>query len=103
MKHRKATRQEYNLTSKRGFVITTMTEIKAVFGPPHGGFDLSHFQWAIMFENGEVATIYDHGGASRSQLRSERYQWHVGGHSQAALALVADALGANDSGEIEEN
>lgn len=96
MKHRKATWQEHNLTSKQGVLLTTMAKIEAVFGPPHGKYDLSHFQWAIMFENGEVATIYDHKRASKSQIRNERYKWHVGGHSESALMLVADALGITD-------
>lgn len=92
MKHRKATSKEYNHTSRQGTVTVSMGEIAAIFGPPHGNFDLSHFQWGIMFENGDVATIYDHKGATKSQLRNERYPWHVGGHSKAALALVTDAL-----------
>lgn len=92
MKHRKATWQEYNLTSRRGFVSVTLAEIEAAFGAHHETDTLSHFEWDIMFENGVVATIYDHNWARKSQLRSERFDWHVGGHSDEALVLVAEAF-----------
>lgn len=102
MKHRKATWQEYNLTSKRGCIVATMAEIEAVFGPPHEGVDLSHFEWDIVFENGVVATIYDHRWATITQLQSERFQWHVGGHSDAAPELVAEALGIDISRSLAQ-
>lgn len=72
----------------------TRRELEAAFGAPSEGYDgKTTTEWAIQFEDGIVATIYDW---KRYELGApqmdERITWNVGGKDPRALEYVGDAL-----------
>ncbi len=82
-------------TSLQGYVTSTLAELTVAFGEPefYGEGDKVTVEWTIMFDNGDVASIYDW---KRYDLGTpeptEVYEYHVGGNSPAAVALVKTAL-----------
>lgn len=91
-----------NGTSLVGYIETTRQRIEEVFGAPsyssNDTFEKVTVEWAIKFEDGTVATIYDW---KRYELgtpsSTELYEWHIGGknRNKDAALLVSEALGVH--------
>lgn len=71
-----------NGTSLQGEIVTTYAELCQIFGQPNYGpdadMDKTTCEWALQFEDGTVATIYD--WKTRYTPRGD-YSWHIGGDS----------------------
>jgi hypothetical protein len=79
-----------NGTSLVGYVRTTYAKIVEVFGEPdHRGGDKTTVEWALQFDDGTVATIYDW---KEYRTPKEVYDWHIGGFSKYAQDRVVDTL-----------
>lgn len=89
MKFAKADWQAVNGTHLQGYVVATYADLVKVFGEPEGGGDKTTVEWALQFEDGTVATIYDWKEYSTPTYA---YDWHVGGMSKRAVALVERAF-----------
>lgn len=77
-------------TSLQGFVKTTYAKLTSIFGEPNWGpTDKTNSEWVLEFSDGTVATIYDW---MMDSTPHGEYNWHVGGHSRAALYHVVDTL-----------
>jgi hypothetical protein len=83
-----------NMTSLRGEITTTFSELCAVFGEPDVGpnadLDKTTCEWHLKFEDGTIATIYDWktGYTPRGV-----YDWHIGGYPDSkAVELVTDLI-----------
>ena len=75
-----------NGTSLQGYIETTFAELKQIFGEPTSfEGDKTNAEWAIEFNDGTVASIYDYKNPS---LPHERYEWHIGGFDKKAVELV---------------
>lgn len=72
-------------TSLKGYLPADIPveRIAEVFGPSDGPGDKTDFEWAIRFDDGLVATIYDYKGC----------RWHVGGRDHQVVERVAELLG----------
>jgi hypothetical protein len=57
--------------------------------------DKSTAHWSIQAPNGTVATVYDYKNYS---IPTGEYDWHVGGHTVAALLLVEFMTGKQTIG-----
>ena len=86
-------------TSLQGELMLKYSDIKKVFGEPHGsdGYK-SDAEWEIEFENGVVATIYNYkdgknyngkSGIPKSKITN----WHIGGLDEKAVKNVVKAMG----------
>jgi hypothetical protein len=96
------TTTDINGTSLRGGIRTTYAQLVAVFGQPEvfteensdGKIDV---EWAIAFDNGTVATIYNwkngknYCGADGQEV-VDITDWNVGGNRYDAALLVEEAL-----------
>jgi hypothetical protein len=79
-----------NNTCLQGYIRTTYDELVNIFGlPTEYKGDKLNVQWAILFSNGVVATIYDW---KMSAAPLGVYDWHIGGKSKEAIDCVKDAL-----------
>lgn len=84
-----------NGTSLRGYVTTTLARLIEVFGEPeyYGEGDKVTVHWAIAFEDGTIATIYDW---KRYEMGTpgltEVFQYNIGGEVMEAVELVKKAL-----------
>lgn len=80
-----------NMTSLKGEFPITYAELVEIFGvPDHGPNDQGDkvtCKWKLEFEDGTVATIYDWKMYSTPV---DEYDWHIGGHSEAAVDRVID-------------
>lgn len=75
-----------------GNVVTDRRKLQAVFGPPGpGDGDKVTTEWLLKFADGTVASIYDYR-LDKAPHMDEVYDWHVGGHSDAALERVEETL-----------
>jgi hypothetical protein len=85
-------------TSLVGYIETTRQRIEEVFGAPsyssNDNFEKVTVEWAIRFEDGTVATIYDWKRyESGTPSPTELYEWHIGGNrDKNAALLVSEAL-----------
>ena len=83
-----------NMTGLRGEFSITYAELVEIFGPPKYGpnadLDKTSCEWALQFEDGTVATIYD-WKVGRWTIMGE-YDWHIGGHDDKALTHVVDTI-----------
>ena len=71
-------------TSLQGYVKTTFAALVATMGKPHEcNGDKVTVQWCWTLESGESFTVYDWKQCSTPK---GEYQWHIGGHSETALA-----------------
>ena len=90
-------------THLQGNVGATYQELVEIFGEPTR-FEWSNesdnkvdAQWAIKFEDGTIATIYNYKnglnylGAEGKRV-SEISMWNVGGHNERAVTLVNDEV-----------
>lgn len=91
---------DINGTCLQGYVSATRRKIQSVFGKPTlKGYrhDKVTTEWAIQFDDGLVATLYDYKRYSAgSPKMDEEYGWHIGGHDRAAVDRVRETL---ESGE----
>ena len=82
-------------TSLQGYVTTTLARLIEVFGEPqyYGEGDKVTVDWAMAFEDGTVATIYDW---KRYEMGTpgltEVFQYNIGGETKEAAYLVKKAL-----------
>ena len=78
-----------NMTSLKGEVLTTFSELCEVFGQPDQGpnadMDKVTCEWALKFADGTIATIYDWKTGSTP---FGQYEWHIGGHDYTAVERV---------------
>ncbi len=82
----------------QGVVRASYKQLLKVFGESHGndGYK-TDFEWSFEFDDGTVANIYNWKDGKNylgpDGLEPENiYEWHVGGHSQKAVARVIDAI-----------
>ena len=78
-------------TCYQGKIDTSYHRLVETFGLPEyfEDDDKVQVQWAIKFNDGTLATIYDWKDVKRA---SEVTEWHIGGHSQAAVVNVIDEI-----------
>jgi len=80
---------DVNGTSLQGYVTACFHELVEVFGEPEGGGDKTTVEWALEFEDGTVATIYDW---KEYDTPMGKYDWHVGGYNLKAVDRVEQAF-----------
>jgi len=86
---------DINGTWLQGYTVATRRELEATFGAPcfEGEGDKTTTEWAIRFDDGVVASIYDwkryEMGAPEMD---ERIEWNIGGRDPLAVERVEDAL-----------
>jgi hypothetical protein len=81
------------MTSLKGEFPITYAELVEIFGTPKYGpnsdRDKTTCEWALTFEDGTVATIYDYKTGWTPQ---GLYEWHIGGHNALAYTHVVDTI-----------
>ena len=83
-----------NMTGLKGEFPITFAELCEIFGQPKYGpncrdLDKTTCEWALTFEDGTIATIYDY---KTDWTPMGEYEWHIGGHSEAAVDRVVDTI-----------
>ena len=78
-----------NGTSLKGYVTATYAELVATFGEPEAGGDKTTAEWALEFEDGTVATIYDW---KTYETPLDTYAWHIGGRDYMAVERIYEAM-----------
>lgn len=78
-----------NGTSLQGYMPAYLHQLIEVFGEPEYGGDKTTVEWALEFEDGTVATIYDW---KEYDTPTHLYHWHIGGESKRAVSLVTQAF-----------
>jgi hypothetical protein len=82
-----------NMTSLKGEFPITFAELVEIFGRPKHGpnadLDKTTCEWALTFEDGTVATIYDY---KTDRTPMGLYEWHIGGHDAEAYTHVVDTI-----------
>jgi|APGre2960657373_1045057.scaffolds.fasta_scaffold175025_2 hypothetical protein len=76
-----------NMTSYKGSLTTTYGQLIQVFGEPDRGpndlsLDKVTCEWALKFEDGTVATLYDW---KTGYTPMGEYEWHIGGRNAEAV------------------
>jgi hypothetical protein len=79
-----------NGTSLKGHIVTTYAELVEKFGEPNKGGDKTTVVWALDFEDGTIATIYDWKYGETPMHKTE---WNIGGKSQEAVYRVYEVMG----------
>jgi hypothetical protein len=90
-------------THLQGYAPVPFSRVVEVFGEPrHGDYKVA-FEWAIVFADGTVASIYDYKASSLygepdaptpEQMRAQDFSdWHVGGKTRRAYELVCEVFG----------
>ena len=83
-------------TSLQGYVEATRSFLELLLGEPteYGEGDKVTTEWAVEFDNGVIATIYDwkryEMGAPEMD---EVIEWHIGGNGNEAVYQVCELLG----------
>jgi hypothetical protein len=77
------------MTSLQGYVPARYDQLVKVFGEPTDSGDKTTAEWALQFEDGTVATIYDW---KEYETPMGLYNWHIGGMSKKAVSRVQDAM-----------
>lgn len=93
---------DINMTSYKGYIVTTYQELCEVFGPPDDGpndldADKVTCCWRLKFADGTVASIYDWKTGSTP---FGEYDWHIGGHNIKAVNRVKTAMRSVRVGSI---
>ena len=87
-------RANVNMTGLRGEFPITFAELVEIFGAPDVGpnadLDKTSCEWALQFEDGTVATIYDWKCGRWTPMGE--YEWHIGGHDAEAYTHVVDEI-----------
>jgi len=82
-----------NMTGFKGEFPITFAELVEIFGAPKYGpnadLDKTTCEWALTFEDGTIATIYDY---KTNQTPMGEYAWHIGGHDAVAYTHVVDTI-----------
>ena len=83
-----------NMTSYKGSLTTTYGQLIQVFGKPDKGpddlnLDKITCEWALEFEDGVVATLYDW---KTNRTPMAQYEWHIGGRSSEAVDRILEAF-----------
>lgn len=82
-----------NMTGLKGEFPITYAELVEIFGKPKYGpnadLDKTTCEWALTFEDGTVATIYDY---KTNRTPMGEYEWHIGGHDAKAYTHVVDTI-----------
>jgi hypothetical protein len=73
-----------------GNITTTYAELVEKFGEPNRGGDKTTVEWALEFEDGTVATIYDW---KYQETPMHRVKWNIGGKSVEAVHRVYEVMG----------
>jgi hypothetical protein len=79
----------------QGYMTATRREIEITFGEPYlwGEGDKVTTEWAIQFDDGTIATIYDWKRYEMgAPAMDERIEWNIGGRDHIAVDRVKDAL-----------
>lgn len=94
------TKDGFGGTHLQGCIVETYDRLVEIFGEPN--FDGDEYkvqkEWAIKFEDGTVATIYDwkegdcYNGAGNGKHYTKVTDWHVGGAAKKALFYVNETL-----------
>ena len=96
---------DVNGTSLCDYITTTKRELTRVFGEPMENWgDKVNFEWTLLFEDETdtiVATVYDWKNYDYRLGDDEVYEWHIGGHRQAAVKAVYEAF-AKRGGQSEK-
>ena len=83
-----------DMTSLKGEFPITYAELVEIFGKPDIGpyadLDKSSCEWALQFEDGTVATIYDYKMGRQTPM--SEYKWHIGGHTAEAMVRVRECI-----------
>jgi hypothetical protein len=89
-------------SSLKGYIKTTYSDLVKAFGKPNhegdGGYKVS-FEWAIQFDDGTYATIYDWKLSEEERsdvIRGRLYEFHIGGFTSDAVEKVHEAMGMTD-------
>jgi len=77
-------------TSLQGHIVTTYAELVEKFGEPKAGGDKTTVEWALDFEDGTVATIYDWKYGETPMHKTE---WNIGGKNSDAVFRVYEVMG----------
>ena len=56
---------------------------------PNADLDKTTCDWALTFEDGTIATIYDY---KTNRTPMGLYEWHIGGHDTKAYTHVVDTI-----------
>ena len=82
-----------------GVIEASYNMIKTAFGDPCGSDDYKvQVEWAIQFEDGTIATIYDwkqgdlYNGEGNGTHFSKVEEWHIGGFNDKAELRVLEVL-----------
>ena len=78
-----------NGTHLQGYVQAYYHQLVEVFGEPEGGGDKTTAEWALEFEDGTVATIYDW---KEYETPMGLYHWHIGGLNNLAVDRVTSTF-----------
>ena len=82
-----------NGTGLKGEFPITFAELVEIFGQPKYGpnadLDKTTCEWALTFEDGTIATIYDYKTNSTPMFE---YEWHIGGHTAEAVVCVQECI-----------
>ena len=83
-----------NMTGLKGEFPITYAELVEIFGAPDVGpnadLDKTSCEWALEFEDGTIATIYDWKVGRWTPMAE--YEWHIGGHTAEAVTHVVDCI-----------
>jgi len=79
-----------NGTCLQGRITTTYGELVEKFGEPERGGDKTTVEWALEFEDGTVATIYDWKYQETPMYKTD---WNIGGKSVEAIFRVYEVMG----------
>lgn len=87
-----------NRTHLQGRISTTFNKLVECFGLPCENNPPSRFekvttQWKLRFPCGTIATIYNWKNYGFQPADNALYDWHIGGYTADAKALVMDELG----------
>lgn len=85
-------------TSLQGYVTTTLAQLIEIFGEPerYAEGDKITVHWAIAFEDGTIATIYDWKRYEMGTPElTEVMEYNIGGESMDAPYLVKKAIFKN--------
>ena len=82
-----------------GVVVASYNMLKTAFGDACGGDGYkTQVEWAIQFEDGTIATIYDwkegdcYNGEGKGTHFSKVEEWHIGGFNDKAELRVLEVL-----------
>lgn len=101
MKWKRATFDKVTGSYLLGYIDVSYQKLCAVFGPPNlkGSADGKVMaEWAIEFEDGEVATIYDfktcHTYCGNGLMPEQNTDWNIGGFNTVCVHRIHKLIAA---------